>query len=40
MLVLVLVLLLSSFVGMSVLASIYTPVVRFILSSPPFPIGG
>jgi Zn-dependent protease len=40
MLVLVLVLLLSSFVGMSLLASIYTPVVRFILSSPPFPIGG
>jgi Zn-dependent protease len=40
MLVLVLVLLLSSFAGMSVLAAIYTPVVRFILSSPPFPIGG
>ena len=39
MLVLVLVLLLSSFVGMGLLASIYRPVVQFILSSPPFPIG-
>jgi Zn-dependent protease len=40
MLVFVLVLLLSSFLGMSILAFIYTPVVRFILNSPPFPIGG
>jgi Zn-dependent protease len=40
MLVFVLVLLLTSFLGMSVLSFIYTPVARFILTSPPFPIGG
>ena len=40
MLVFVLVLLITSFLGMSVLAFIYTPVARFILTSPPFPIGG
>jgi hypothetical protein len=40
MLVFVLVLLLSSFLGMSILAFIYMPVVRFILNSAPFPIGG
>ena len=39
MLVFVLVLLITSFLGMSVLAFIYTPVARFILTSPPFPIG-
>lgn len=39
MLVFVLILLLSSFLGMSILAVIYTPVVRFILTLPPFPIG-
>ncbi len=39
MLVFVLILLLSSFLGMSILAVIYTPVVRFILALPPFPIG-
>jgi Zn-dependent protease len=40
MLVLVLVLLLSSFLGLSVLRFIYAPVARFILALPPFPIGG
>ena len=40
MLVFVLVLLITSFLGMSVLAFIYTPVARFILTSPPFSIGG
>jgi len=40
MLVFVLALLLTSYLGMSILAVIYTPVVRFILSMPPFPIGG
>ena len=40
MLVFVLTLLLTSYLGMSILAAIYTPVVRFILSMPPFPVGG
>lgn len=40
MLVFVLVLLLTSYLGTSILAVIYTPVVRFILTLPPFPIGG
>ena len=40
MLVLVLVLLLSSFVGLSVLRFIYTPVAQFILALPPFSIAG
>jgi Zn-dependent protease len=40
LLVFVLVLLVSSYVGMNILAFIYTPVTRFILTSPPFPIGG
>ena len=40
MLVLVLVLLVSSFLGFSVLRFIYAPVARFILALPPFPIGG
>jgi Zn-dependent protease len=40
MLVFVLVLLLSIFLGLSILSVISTPVVRFILTSPPFPIGG
>ena len=40
MLVLVLVLLLSGFLGLSVLRFIYAPVARFILTLPPFPIGG
>ena len=40
MLVFILVLLITSFLGMSLLAFIYTPVARFILTSPPFPIGG
>ncbi len=39
MLVLVLVLVLSSFLGLSVLRFIYAPVARFILALPPFPIG-
>jgi len=39
MLVLVLVLLLSGYLGLSVLRFIYSPVARFILSLPPFPIG-
>ena len=38
-LVFVLVLVLSGFLGWSVLQIIYTPVVRFILALPPFPIG-
>src|SRR2546423_2032102 len=38
-LVFVLVLVLSGFLGWSVLQFIYTPVVRFILALPPFPIG-
>lgn len=40
MLVFVLVLLVSSFLGLSVLRFIYAPVARFILALPPFPIGG
>jgi Zn-dependent protease len=40
MLVLVLVLLLSSFLGFSVLRFIYAPVAQFILALPPFSIGG
>jgi len=40
MLVLVLVLVLSGFLGLSVLRFIYAPVARFILALPPFPIGG
>ncbi len=36
----VLVLLFSSFLGLSILRFIYAPVARFILASPPFPIGG
>ncbi|MDQ6711834.1 MAG: site-2 protease family protein [Candidatus Dormibacteraeota bacterium] len=40
MLVFVVILLLTSFLGMSILAVIYTPVLRFILRLPPFPIGG
>ena len=39
MLVFVLVLVLSRFLGLSVLQFIYTPVARFILALPPFPIG-
>ena len=38
-LVFVLVLVLGGFLGFSVLQFIYTPVVRFILGLPPFPIG-
>jgi Zn-dependent protease len=38
-LVFVLVLVLTGFLGWSVLQFIYTPVVRFILAMPPFPIG-
>lgn len=38
-LVFVLVLVLGGFVGFGVLQFIYTPVVRFILALPPFPIG-
>lgn len=40
MLVLVLVVLVGSFLGLSVLQFIYAPVARFILALPPFPIGG
>jgi len=40
MLVLVLVLLVSSFVGVSILRFIYAPVAQLILALPPFPIGG
>ena len=36
----VLVVLFSSFLGLSILSFIYAPVARFILVSPPFPIGG
>lgn len=39
MLVFVLVLVLSGFLGWSILQPIYTPVVRFILALPPFPVG-
>lgn len=35
----VLVVLFSNFLGLSILSFIYTPVARFILISPPFPIG-
>ena len=38
-LVFVLVLVLSGFLGLGLLQFIYTPVVRFILALPPFPIG-
>jgi Zn-dependent protease len=40
MLVLVLVLLVSGYLGLSVLRFIYAPVAQFILALPPFPIGG
>src|SRR5205814_1746570 len=40
MLVFILVLLIPSSLGMSLLAFIHTPVVRFLVPSPPFPIGG
>jgi len=40
MLAFVLVLLLGNFLGLSILRFIYAPVARFILASPPFPIGG
>ena len=40
MLGLVLVLVLSGFLGLSVLRFIYAPVAQFILALPPFPIGG
>lgn len=38
--VFVVVLLVSGFIGLNLLRVIYTPVVRFILSLPPFPVGG
>jgi Zn-dependent protease len=40
MLVFVLVVLLSGFLGLRVLQFLYAPVARFILALPPFPIGG
>jgi Zn-dependent protease len=40
MLVFVIILLVSTYLGMGILAFIYTPLTRFILTSPPFPIGG
>lgn len=40
MLVFVIILLVSTYLGMGILSFIYTPVTRFILTSPPFPIGG
>jgi len=39
MLVLILVLVVGGFLGLSLLRFIYTPVVQFILALPPFPIG-
>jgi Zn-dependent protease len=39
MLVFVLVLLVSNFLGLSILSFIYSPVIRFILALPPFAIG-
>ena len=38
-LIFVLILVLGGFLGLSVLRFVYTPVVRFLLSLPPFPIG-
>ncbi len=40
LLVFVLVLFLGGFLGYSILRFIYTPIVRFILTLPPFPLGG
>jgi Zn-dependent protease len=40
LLVFVLVLLLGGFVGWRILQFLYNPVARFILTSPPFPLGG
>lgn len=40
LLVFVLVLLLGGFIGLRILQFLYNPVARFILTSPPFPLGG
>ena len=40
LLVFVLVIFVGGFVGFSLLQLIYTPILRFILSMPPFPLGG